>query len=176
MIKIYKNKGFALLYAILLSGAVLTIGIILMSIITKQIVFSSLGKESEITYYYLANSGRECLTSQRGNFLSLNDSFDLEISEDPVEIECFGKNIILTPDTTDGYIFSALGVNIDDKKVDFRVQFNPNCINGGYCDDVDGTEEIIDKYSYIAIAEGYSGDPGPRVVKRSAVYVQKAQP
>lgn len=174
MIKIYKNKGFALLYAILLSGAVLTIGVILMSIITKQMVFSSLGKESEITYYYLANSGRECLTFQRKNFLSFGEDFNLEISKSPVEIECFEKKITLSPDISDSNIFSALAVDINGKKVDFRVQFNPNCINGGSCDDGDGEEEIIDKYSYIAVAEGYSGDPGPRVVKRSAVYVQKA--
>ena len=58
---LFKKQGFALLYAILISGVIALIGVLLVNIITKQLVFSSLARDSEISYYYLANSGRECL-------------------------------------------------------------------------------------------------------------------
>jgi len=66
-----KNNGFALLYAILLTGAILSVGVILMNIITKQIIFSSVMRNSENSYYYAANSGRECLK----HYINKTDAF-----------------------------------------------------------------------------------------------------
>lgn len=53
------QSGFALLYAVLLTGIIFTIGLGLFSIITKQIVLSSIGANSQKAYY-TANSAKEC--------------------------------------------------------------------------------------------------------------------
>ena len=55
------KRAFALLYAVLISGVVLAVGVSLMDIITKQLVFSSISKSSESAYYYAAYSGANCL-------------------------------------------------------------------------------------------------------------------
>ena len=56
----FKNKGFALLYAVLLTGIILTIGLGLSAILAKQIVLSSTGAASQAAYY-AANTGKECI-------------------------------------------------------------------------------------------------------------------
>lgn len=56
----FKNKGFALLYAVLLTGIILAIGLGLSAIIAKQIVLSSTGAASQAAYY-AANTGKECI-------------------------------------------------------------------------------------------------------------------
>jgi hypothetical protein len=55
-----KNSGFALLYAVLLTGVILTISLGLSSILTKQIVLSSVGANSQKAYY-AANTIKECV-------------------------------------------------------------------------------------------------------------------
>lgn len=59
MNNIFNNKGFVLLYALLVAGIVLAIGMSLSGIISKQIQLSSIGKMSRIAYY-AADSGRNC--------------------------------------------------------------------------------------------------------------------
>ncbi|MDO8183678.1 MAG: hypothetical protein Q7T49_01695 [bacterium] len=58
----YPNNqaGFALLYAVLLTGIILTVGLGLSSILTKQIVLSSIGSNSQVAYY-AANTAKECV-------------------------------------------------------------------------------------------------------------------
>lgn len=176
MFKIYKNKGFALLFAILLSGAVLTIGIILMNIITKQLVFSSLSKESEITYYYLANSGRECLSLQKNNF-RYSDGLEYFPIQEDVTVNCLDKDIVLSYSSGQGFVtYTKENIEFDGKFLSFKVQVNSACLNGEEvgCDNNNGEDEIIDRYSYVMIVEGYSGESGAnRTVKRTAVYVEK---
>ncbi|HNZ55581.1 MAG TPA: hypothetical protein PKN73_02570 [Candidatus Paceibacterota bacterium] len=53
------NKGFALLYAVLLTSAVLIVGVTLINIITRQLILSSLNRNSQIAYYN-ANSIANC--------------------------------------------------------------------------------------------------------------------
>jgi hypothetical protein len=54
------QSGFALLYAVLLTGIILAIGLGLSSIIAKQIILSSTGANSQLAYY-AANSAKECV-------------------------------------------------------------------------------------------------------------------
>ena len=56
----HKQSAFALLYAVLLTGIILTIGLGLSSILTKQIVLSSIGSNSQVAYY-AANTAKECV-------------------------------------------------------------------------------------------------------------------
>lgn len=59
MKKFNQQSGFVILYAVLLTSVVLGIGILLLSIIAKQIQLSSLEKSSQAAYY-AADAGRQC--------------------------------------------------------------------------------------------------------------------
>lgn len=170
---INKNKnGFALLYALLISGAVLTIGVILMNIITKQLIFSSLNRSSEITYYYLANSGRECLSQAiakeaAGGFIEEDDKGDIYVYSDDYLLNCFDSLITLIKN---GNTFSKEYQLADGKIMKLQVQVNIDCIkDSSRC----AGPGLIGKYKYVATSEGYSGPAGDRTVKRTTVYVVK---
>ncbi|MFA5023195.1 MAG: hypothetical protein WC385_02350 [Candidatus Paceibacterota bacterium] len=185
----FKNKGFALLYAVLLSGAVLTVGIILMNIITKQLVFSSFNRESETTYYYLANSGRECLLNYASNgqgvFYEITATDDA--SGHPIETITFNQTANIQCSLSGGNIvlnivnsasapypeYKAAGIIIDDngvtRKLDLLVRFNRECILTGVCDGTD----LLSKSVAFLVSDGYSGSSGERIVKRSAPSIIK---
>lgn len=54
-----KNRGFVLLYAVLVASIVAIGGTLLADIIAKQIILSSVGRESQFAYY-AATAGDEC--------------------------------------------------------------------------------------------------------------------
>lgn len=60
MKNIYPKNGFALLYAVLLTGIILAIGLGLSAILAKQIILSSTGASSQVAYY-AANTAKECI-------------------------------------------------------------------------------------------------------------------
>lgn len=166
----YQQKGFALLYAILLTGAILSVGVILMNIITKQLLFSRLNRESEATYYYLANSGRECLRKAiiESKFVEVGETSTIIRSSEI--INCFNKNIDLSL-SADGktLVVKNVGVeNAPDKQVDFSVTINTDCLDGL----VTCLSSGKNSYSYFAQVDGHSGDSG-RGVRRTAIYVEK---
>lgn len=53
------NNGFVLLYAVLVASVISITGVLLSDIIFKQLVLSSIGKESQLAYY-AATAGDEC--------------------------------------------------------------------------------------------------------------------
>lgn len=190
--KIYLKDGFALLYAILLTGAVLVVGVILMNIITKQLVFSSLSRDSEVSYYYVANSGRECLQYyvNKRSELFYTSSFDDETGQssyafsDQVNIVCFNdeldqpQTITLTKDSVDLIkpIYSSSEIIINDngsnRKVKLSVQFNENCLpaNPAGC----SGSNLIDTAKAVMISEGYSsGSLASRTTRRVAISVNR---
>jgi hypothetical protein len=54
-----KNKGFALLFSVIVSVVLLAIGLSIISVSLKQLVFAGTGRESQIAFY-AANTGIEC--------------------------------------------------------------------------------------------------------------------
>lgn len=56
-----KQKGFVLLFAVLISTLVLAVGISMISIALKQVVLSGSGRDSQYAFY-AANTGAECAT------------------------------------------------------------------------------------------------------------------
>lgn len=56
-----KQKGFVLLFAVLVSTLVLAVGISMISIALKQVVLSGSGRDSQYAFY-VANTGAECAT------------------------------------------------------------------------------------------------------------------
>ncbi|MFA6274665.1 MAG: hypothetical protein WCX70_00710, partial [Candidatus Paceibacterota bacterium] len=102
MCKNNKNKGFTLLYAILLTSAVLVVGVSLINIITRQLILTSLNKNSQIAYYN-ARSVVDCLNyydqvgevflnynpDGSGEVVGIKDAasiFCSVVGEDPIEL------------------------------------------------------------------------------------------
>ncbi|MFA7193507.1 MAG: hypothetical protein WC087_01155 [Candidatus Paceibacterota bacterium] len=54
-----KEKGFALLFAVLVSVMVLAVGASIINIALKQVILSGAGRESQFAFY-AANTGMEC--------------------------------------------------------------------------------------------------------------------
>ncbi len=94
-----KKTGFALLYAILLTSVVLLVGVSLMNILTKQIIYSSLNQNSQVAYY-AANAGRECLLFNHKNHSFVNsnqDPYTGDVSfsfNESVSIQCAEVSLI----------------------------------------------------------------------------------
>lgn len=61
-----KNKGFVLLYAVLVASVISVSSIVLSSIIFKQLIVSSLGQNSQLAFY-AANIGHNCASFYTGN-------------------------------------------------------------------------------------------------------------
>lgn len=61
--KIQKNKGYTLLFAVLVSSVVLSVGISILTISKKEFLLSSSARES-INAFYAADSGIECALYQ----------------------------------------------------------------------------------------------------------------
>lgn len=64
-----KEKGFTLLFAVLVSVLVLSVGASIISVALKQSILSSTGRESQFAFY-AANTGLECAL-----FLDLNPGY-----------------------------------------------------------------------------------------------------
>jgi len=188
--KKFTKKGFALLYSILLMSAILFIGVILMNIITKQLIFSTFYRGSETSYYYIANSLINCLNNKPAAFFET--SFDLEgnptdISpKNPSLITCYGQNfnVNMTNNPDGTYTFSSADntdiiVGSESYKVDFQLTLNIDCLKGSFglpSTGCDGSSlELTKKNSFTIIATGYnlpsSQSSNPRLVKRSIVSV-----
>ncbi len=56
-----KQKGFVMLFAVLISTLVLAVGISMISIALKQVQLSGSGRDSQYAFY-VANTGAECAT------------------------------------------------------------------------------------------------------------------
>lgn len=73
-----KNKGFVLLFSVLISSLVLAVGISVISIALKQVVLSGSGRDSQYAFY-VANTGAECalfwdLAGDPGTIVNDNNS------------------------------------------------------------------------------------------------------
>lgn len=180
------KKGFALLYAVLVAGVVLAVGLLLGSIISKNIMLSTLIKNSQISYYS-ADSGRDCAI-----FWDVyNESFDPSIPAGVINlIKCSGdspQEISPTSLTFDSYpnkFLLPLGIDMDDPAWIFSFSFNSDLSSGQTaCTKVDvikyGVGCNTDLYACktVIVSSGYnfpcgsSGNPPttPRTVERSIV-------
>ena len=178
----YYQNGFALLYAILLSGAVLTVGVILMNIITKQLVYSSVNRNSELAYYYAANSGRECLdyfaNQNSSNFYrrrpgggyNFKSGVSLTCLAQSLPIQFSGPNPDSSiPSNPDLKIYTATDIIFDNSIVTLTVIFNQRCLDDpSVCD---AETELTKRYGAVMIADGSSS--GGRIAKRTAIAVKK---
>lgn len=93
------QEGFVLLYAVIVSMVVLTVGVSLMNIITKQLIISSVGRSAKVAYYSALN-GKECFDIWEGVSTGSGSNIfaDPSVTGD-ANIYCEGKKITLTQDT-----------------------------------------------------------------------------
>lgn len=133
---IIKNKksGFALLYAILLTSVVLVVGVALINIITRQLILTSLNRNSQIAYYN-ATSVRHCLDfyDEKEYFIeeTYNSYGDPIKTINPADkIECFGRPIALSWLSSDGNIYKATNSsNFETGSFDFSYAINKNLVD-----------------------------------------------
>jgi hypothetical protein len=85
-----KKNGFAILYSVLIASILLAIGLAILNITIKELLFSSLGRESQFAFY-AADTGAECALY----WDIKNDAFS--ISSPPYDnINCIDKIISVT--------------------------------------------------------------------------------
>jgi hypothetical protein len=85
--KLPKESGFALLMTLIVVGVVITIGISMLDLSTRQVRLSSNVKESEIAFS-AANAGNEC-----SRFTRLSKTVQME-SGYPITPNCFGGVLV----------------------------------------------------------------------------------
>ncbi len=106
-----KEKGFTLLFAVLLSVLVLAVGASVINIAMKQVILTGIGRESQFAFY-AANTGIECALywdySDSNIFATSSLSGGYTDEEDRQGIVCARESIYATEDGTLGPITSVL--------------------------------------------------------------------
>ncbi len=81
------NKGYTLLFAVIVSSIVLSVGISILSISKKEILLANSSRES-ISAFYAADTGLEC---------AINQDVKLATSSPGVSITCINQAITIFP-------------------------------------------------------------------------------
>jgi Tfp pilus assembly protein PilE len=141
-----KNEGVAVLFAVLISVLLVSIGATIVSISLRQTVLSSTGRESQAAFY-AANTALECAlywdinSPTADQYVFPLDTGDPDTSLDQLSdysgVTCAGSNINLTEISANTYEFYLIITNIveggDNKycaKVLVEKSFNsPNQVN-----------------------------------------------
>ncbi len=90
---IQKNKGYTLLFSVLISSLLLTIGLAILMISKKELLLSSSGRESQFAFY-AADTGVEC--AMYSDFGAGGGAFSDKTSSPAPNIICNGQNIGVT--------------------------------------------------------------------------------
>jgi len=94
------NKGFAMLFAVLTSSLLVSIGVSILGISLKEIQIATSARDSQ-TAYYAADSARECALYwdiKQGAFPACFDSSCSNLGDEAVQVDikCNGQNKTLT--------------------------------------------------------------------------------
>lgn len=144
IVELKKNKGFTVLFAVIVSALVLAIGISIANITLKQIRISSLGRESQIAFYS-ADSGAECVMY----YDLVGEAFGT--SSPTVPIHCFGEERAV--------IFDPLGEG-DNEHATTTIVINDTTSSAGLCATVEIGKHDTDGDGYldktIILSRGYN--------------------
>ena len=152
MINKKQQSGFALLMSIIVVGVVVSVGLSLSELATKQLNLSTNSKESE-TAFHAANAGVEC-----AQYWRFNKAETLEAGDD-FNFRCFneGENVAASDPTSLG-----LSVNRADAYL-YRKNFTWNSGSGDRCSDVSmliiNSSSNIDKAEISGMKNVFSGYP-----------------
>lgn len=92
-----KQAGFAMLFAVLVSSVLLSIGLSIFNLTVKELVLSSSGRESQFSFY-AADTGAECAIywDFKGKDIFATTSSDFR-SPSPANPDCVGALINISP-------------------------------------------------------------------------------
>lgn len=178
----HKQQGFALLYAVLLTGIILTIGLGLSSILTKQIILSSIGANSQKAYY-AANTIKECVlhwgiyggtvsnpngSAFGGWYVSADDSLQFLPPDSDAQIVC---GLATLPVVNGGQSTNEYGVNFYQFTVgDSACNDLGNDLSAAARVTMYASDPVTNKGAPISVVEatgyGPSCTEGPRRVER----------
>lgn len=100
------QKGFVILFAVLISSLVLSVGISIISISLKQIILSGSGRDSQYAFY-ASNSGAECaqywdyagaLDNTGEKIVVFATSSQSNLSFDIGDVKCLGQQLVTSTD------------------------------------------------------------------------------
>jgi len=93
-----KQKGFAMLFAVLVSSVLLSIGLSIFNLTVKELILSSSGRESQFSFY-AADTGAECALywDTKGTYIFATSSSSGTPS--PVTPDCAGNMFNVRPTT-----------------------------------------------------------------------------
>lgn len=87
-------RGFALLYAVLVSSIILVVTLTLNNIIYKQLILSSIGRQSQIAYFS-ADAARECIKyHDNQNIFDPPNSGTINCTGSPIPISWSPSNVM----------------------------------------------------------------------------------
>lgn len=115
----HKDKGFALLLAVIVSSIAMSVGMSMLNITLKQIALGTTTLNSEVSFQ-VASAGQECL-------IYLRNHFDAEVTQgNPINSSCLAESISMTDD-----------MPIDAEEHHFNQQIEWTTVDGLYCLDLD---------------------------------------
>ncbi len=121
------RPGFTLLISVLVSGVLLAIGLAIYNIVSKQVILSSAGRESQFAFY-AADTGVECVLYWDTNFNAFSSSSAQDIycaGSRPVPPENITRTVVEDPartTSTTTTVFSfSLGANVTSACADVKV-------------------------------------------------------
>ncbi|MCR4334258.1 MAG: pilus assembly PilX N-terminal domain-containing protein [Patescibacteria group bacterium] len=88
-----KNRGYTLLFSVLVSSLLLTIGLAILTISKKELLLSSAGRESQFAFY-AADTGVEC--AMYYDIGAKGGEFSSKAISAPSDIKCNNQNIAVT--------------------------------------------------------------------------------
>ena len=120
-------RGFTLLIAVMVSGVLLSIGLAIYNIVSKQIILSSAGRESQFAFF-AADTGVECVLYWDSNYDAFSSSSVQVIScggSRPIDpttiIKTYDQNPSHTMTTTTTQFSFSMGAALANPCVDVKV-------------------------------------------------------
>jgi hypothetical protein len=146
------QKGFVILFAVLISSLVLSVGISIISISLKQIILSGSGRDSQYAFY-ASNSGAECAqywdyagfiddNGEKINIFATSSESNLSFTIE--EVKCLGMTLATSTgndinsdcdpdiDNDSGWCVDGASLTPNSAKTKFRIQYPDK----PYCADV----------------------------------------
>ncbi len=121
------NKGFALLFAVLISSVLLSIGISIFNLTLKELILSSSGRESQFAFY-AADTGAECALYWDAKGVDIFATSSNPRTAVPANPDCVGQAI-----TIDNFVgartpsYAATRFNVSIPNRDYLGNSAPYC-------------------------------------------------
>jgi Tfp pilus assembly protein PilX len=98
---IHRQSGFAMLFSVLVSSLILSVGLSIFNLTLKELVLSSSGRESQFAFF-AADSGAECALYWEFKGVDIFATSTSSRTPNPATPQCNLQNINITPTTSDG--------------------------------------------------------------------------